>query len=73
MAYLPMLFSARRCTTIRSGSQATPTIIIGCGFFLGAALILLEHGICAAFIGGQRLFEEIQYVVLGIPLQSPDH
>ena len=55
-------FPVRWCATIRLRSQDTPTITIRCGVYSRAAFISLERGIHAAFIGGQHLFEEIQYI-----------
>ena len=60
IVYLSSPFPARRCTTIDSHSQATPTTIIR---YSRAAFISFEHGICATIIGGPLyLFEEIWYV-----------
>ena len=67
MAYLPMPFTVRWCATMRLRCQATPTIIVTCSIYSRVAFISLKQGICAAFIRGRRLFEEIQYISCDIP------
>ena len=59
--------------TIRSRSQATPTIIIGCGVYiggLGQRLFLFHSGV--AFV--RRLFEE-EYSMFGftVTVLHPQH
>ena len=58
---LSLPFPARWRATIRLCSPDTPTITIRCGVY-SRAFISLERGICAVFIGGWRLLEEILYL-----------
>ena len=66
MTYLHSLFPARRCATVRLRSQATPTIIIGCGICSRAVFISLVRGICARvmFIRGITVCENCHMTVI---------
>ena len=51
---------------IRSCGLATPTNIISCGIYSRVTFVSLKHGICESFIGGQRLFKEVRYVLYSL-------